>query len=76
MTAESASGADVTAASPVSPGDLLARRLLFVTGKGGVGKTTVAAALARLGATRVTLAAFARALPRPVGVAGVGPSSS
>ena len=32
--------------------------------------------LAHLGATRVTLAAFARALPRPVGVAGVGPSSS
>lgn len=27
--------------------DLLARRLLFVTGKGGTGKTTVAAALAR-----------------------------
>ncbi|MEZ5258448.1 MAG: ArsA family ATPase [Ilumatobacteraceae bacterium] len=36
----------------MSPGDLLARRLLFVTGKGGVGKTTVAAALARLGAER------------------------
>ncbi|MET0459220.1 MAG: ArsA family ATPase [Ilumatobacteraceae bacterium] len=31
-------------------GDLLDRRLLFVTGKGGVGKTTVAAALADLGA--------------------------
>jgi anion-transporting ArsA/GET3 family ATPase len=30
--------------------DLLSRRLLFVTGKGGVGKTTVAAALALLGA--------------------------
>ena len=30
--------------------DLLARRLLFVTGKGGVGKTTVAAALALLAA--------------------------
>ncbi len=29
---------------------LLERRLLFVTGKGGVGKTTVAAALALLGA--------------------------
>ena len=27
--------------------DLLSRRLLFVTGKGGTGKTTVAAALAR-----------------------------
>ena len=30
--------------------DLLGRRLLFVTGKGGVGKTTVAAALAHLAA--------------------------
>jgi len=30
--------------------DLLARRLLLVTGKGGVGKTTVTAALARLAA--------------------------
>jgi anion-transporting ArsA/GET3 family ATPase len=32
--------------------DLLDRRLLVVTGKGGVGKTTVAAALALLGAKR------------------------
>ena len=32
--------------------DLLDRRLLFVTGKGGVGKTTVAASLALLAATR------------------------
>jgi anion-transporting ArsA/GET3 family ATPase len=32
------------------PPDLLSRRLLFVTGKGGVGKTTVAASLALLGA--------------------------
>ena len=32
--------------------DLLDRRLLFVTGKGGVGKTTVAAALALLAATQ------------------------
>ena len=32
--------------------DLLDRKLLFVTGKGGVGKTTVAAALALLGAER------------------------
>jgi anion-transporting ArsA/GET3 family ATPase len=31
-------------------GDLLGRRLLFVTGKGGVGKTSVAAALADLAA--------------------------
>jgi anion-transporting ArsA/GET3 family ATPase len=35
---------------PSDHGDLLDRRLLFVTGKGGVGKTTVAAALADLGA--------------------------
>ncbi len=34
----------------MSGGDLLDRRLLFVTGKGGVGKTSVAAALADLGA--------------------------
>src|SRR5579864_946033 len=32
--------------------DLLDRKLLFVTGKGGVGKTTVAAALALLAAER------------------------
>ena len=32
--------------------DLLDRRLLFVTGKGGVGKTTIAASLALLAATR------------------------
>ena len=31
---------------------LLDRRLLFVTGKGGVGKTTVAAALGMLAASR------------------------
>jgi anion-transporting ArsA/GET3 family ATPase len=35
-----------------APPDLLDRRLLFVTGKGGVGKTTVAAALAYLAAQR------------------------
>jgi anion-transporting ArsA/GET3 family ATPase len=33
-------------------GDLLDRKLLLVTGKGGVGKTTVAAALALLGSRR------------------------
>ena len=32
--------------------DLLDRKLLFVTGKGGVGKTTIAAALALLGSQR------------------------
>jgi len=39
---ESASGDELTA--------LLDRRLLFVTGKGGVGKTSIAAALATIGA--------------------------
>lgn len=35
---------------PPAPADLFARRLLIVSGKGGVGKTSVAAALARLAA--------------------------
>lgn len=35
-----------------APPDLLDRKLLFVTGKGGVGKTSVAAALATLAASR------------------------
>lgn len=35
-----------------APADLLDRRLLIVTGKGGVGKTTVAAALGQLAADR------------------------
>src|SRR5437762_13636271 len=34
------------------PGDLCDHKLLFVTGKGGVGKSTVAAALALLGSQR------------------------
>ena len=34
----------------MSGGDVLARRLVFVTGKGGVGKTSIAAALAHLAA--------------------------
>ena len=41
--------------------ELLARRIILVTGKGGVGRTTVAAALARIGAEqgrRVLLAEF------------------
>jgi anion-transporting ArsA/GET3 family ATPase len=37
---------------PPQPPDLLDRKLLFVTGKGGVGKTSVAAALATLAAQR------------------------
>jgi anion-transporting ArsA/GET3 family ATPase len=49
-------GASASEADPLTgeaaPVDLLARRLLFVTGKGGVGKTTVAAALAQLAAQR------------------------
>ena len=39
-------------APPASPTDLLDRRLLFVTGKGGVGKTSVAAALGSLAASQ------------------------
>jgi anion-transporting ArsA/GET3 family ATPase len=47
----------VTAAAPAASGermrvDLLDRKLLFVTGKGGVGKTSIASALALLGAQR------------------------
>jgi anion-transporting ArsA/GET3 family ATPase len=45
-TAESASEADLTAPAR----HLLDRQLLFVTGKGGVGKTSVAAAIAHLAA--------------------------
>src|SRR3712207_7090400 len=41
-----------TCALPIVALDLLDRRLLFVTGKGGVGKTTVAAGLALLAAER------------------------
>ena len=35
---------------PPATGGLLDRKLIFITGKGGVGKTTIAAALAMLGA--------------------------
>jgi anion-transporting ArsA/GET3 family ATPase len=38
--------------TPVPPTDLLDRRLLFVTGKGGVGKTSIAAALGSLAASQ------------------------
>jgi anion-transporting ArsA/GET3 family ATPase len=37
---------------PPPTGGLLERKLIFITGKGGVGKTTIAAALAMLGAGR------------------------
>jgi hypothetical protein len=47
-SARSASAADLTASARPS---LLDRHLLFVTGKGGVGKTTTAAALAELAAS-------------------------
>lgn len=43
---------DVSLSSVVSVSDLLARRLVVVTGKGGVGKSTVSAALAVLAARR------------------------
>ncbi|HKA83430.1 MAG TPA: ArsA family ATPase [Acidimicrobiales bacterium] len=39
-------------ALPDPPTDLLDRRLLFVTGKGGVGKTSIAAAMGSLAASR------------------------
>jgi anion-transporting ArsA/GET3 family ATPase len=39
-------------APPITPTGLLDRRLLFVTGKGGVGKTSIAAALGSLAASR------------------------
>ena len=44
--------------------DLLARRLVFVTGKGGVGKTTVAAALGILAAARGKRALVCEMEPR------------
>lgn len=58
----------------MSPG-LLDRRLLFVTGKGGVGKTSVAAALAVLGAAqgRRTLACEVDAKGDLAAALGIGP---
>ena len=58
-----------------APSGLFDKRLLFVTGKGGVGKTTVAAALARLAASlgkRTLLCAMER--PADLSTAlGIGP---
>src|ERR1700692_311908 len=48
----SPSGPRPSPGQPPSPASLLDRKLVFVTGKGGVGKTTVAAALAVLAADR------------------------
>lgn len=64
---------------PSGVGSLLSRRLLFVTGKGGVGKSTVAAALGMLGArhgrrTLVAEVAGRGDVPRALG--GSGPSSA
>ena len=51
--------------SGAAPTDLLDRRLLFVTGKGGVGKSTIAAALALLAARRrASGCSSARSTPR------------
>ena len=64
---------------PSGVGSLLSRRLLFVTGKGGVGKSTVAAALGMLGArhgrrTLVAEVAGRGDVPRALG--GSGPRSA
>ena len=52
MTATSGAGRRAPAAAGEVMDSLLARRLLFVAGKGGTGKSTVAAALALLAAKR------------------------
>jgi anion-transporting ArsA/GET3 family ATPase len=53
LEARGRSGAGTVSALPaVRPVELLDRRLLFVTGKGGVGKTSISAALGMLGAQR------------------------
>jgi anion-transporting ArsA/GET3 family ATPase len=50
---------------------VLDRRLIYVTGKGGVGKTTIAAALARAGASEGRRALFAEVAPRDSSEHGV-----
>jgi anion-transporting ArsA/GET3 family ATPase len=59
----------------VSPASLLDRRLLFVTGKGGVGKTSMAAALAMLAARegKRTLVCEVDAKGNLADLLGVGP---
>src|SRR5579883_1189180 len=52
MSGRSGSPADRLRGARVRALDLLDRRLLFVTGKGGVGKTTIAAGLALLASQR------------------------
>lgn len=61
----------------LAPTGLLDKRLIFVTGKGGVGKTTVAAALARLAAAsgrKTLLCAMERSADLSTAL-GIGPLS-
>jgi anion-transporting ArsA/GET3 family ATPase len=55
---------------------MLDRRLLFVTGKGGVGKTSVAAALALVGAGRASARCCARTTRRAISLVRSRPAPS